>query len=108
MGNNNDACPKRIENNEEGDVPRDSENSPPKDAVSSDPGTDEESQEGNSGQPSPKLLNLHFHSKFCLTALSAASTKEHPAASHDNETEDEDGEAERLVEHESCHTSMPW
>jgi len=35
-------------------------------------------------------------------------TKEHPAASHDNETEDEDGEAERLVEHESCHTSMPW
>src|SRR5258705_141300 len=46
--------------------------------------------------------------KFCLTALSTASTKEHPAASHDNETEDEDGEAERLVEHESYCTSMPW
>src|SRR6266436_4021027 len=36
------------------------------DAMSSDPGTDEESQEGNSGQPSHKLLNLHFHSNFAL------------------------------------------
>src|SRR5258708_12311513 len=26
----------------------------------------EESQEGNSGQPSCKLLNLHFHSNFAL------------------------------------------
>ena len=96
VGNTDDASPSS------------SDNSTPKDAMSSDPDTDKESQEGNSGQPSPKLLNLHFHSKFCLTALSAASTKEHPAASHDNETEDEDGEAERLVEHESCHTSTPW
>src|SRR5260221_12505723 len=59
-------------------------------------------------------VNLHISYstcisfKFCLTALSAALTKEHPAASRDNETEDEDGEAERLVECESCHTSMPW
>src|SRR6266436_5841518 len=102
------AVPSDKDNANENDVPSNSDNSAPKDAVSSDPGTDKESQEGNSGQPSHKLLNLHFHSNFCLTALSTASTKEHPAASHDNETEDEDGEAERLVEHESCHTSTPW
>src|SRR5260221_396492 len=108
VGNTNDASPSSSDNTDKADVPSDSDNSTPKDAMSSDPGTDEESQEGNSGQPSCKLLNLHFHSKFCLTALSAASTKEHPAASHDNETEDEDGEAERLVECESCCTSMPW
>ena len=105
MGNTDDASPSSSDNTDKAAVPSDLDNSAPKDAVSSDPGTDEES---NSSQPSHKLLNLHFHSKFCLTALSAALTKEHPAASHDNETEDEDGEAERLVEHESCHTSMPW
>src|SRR5258706_15245168 len=54
LGNTNDASPSS------------SDNSTPKDAVSSDPGTDEESQEGNSGQPSHKLLNLHFHSNFAL------------------------------------------
>src|SRR5260370_17783678 len=54
VGNTNDASPSS------------SDNSAPKDAMSSDPGTDEESQEGNSGQPSHKLLNLHFHSNFAL------------------------------------------
>src|SRR5260221_13181246 len=100
MGNTNDASPSSSDNTDEADVPSDSDNSTPKDAMSSDPGTDEESQEGNSGQPSHKLLNLHFHSNFALLP--------YPAASHDNETENEDGEAERLVEHESCHTSTPW
>ena len=108
MGNTNDASPSSSDNTDEADVPSDSDNSTPKDAMSSDPGTDKESQEGNSSQPSCKLLNLHFHSNLALLPLSAASTKEHPAASHDNETEDEDGEAERLVEHESYCTSTPW
>src|SRR5258708_13398797 len=106
--NTNDASPSSSDNTDEAAVPSDKENSAPKDGVSSDPGTDEESQEGNSSQPSCKLLNLYFHSNLALLPLSAASTKEHPAASHDNETEDEDGEAERLVECESYHTSMPW
>src|SRR6266436_10154271 len=87
MGNTDDASPSSSDNTDKADVPSDkddankndvpsdSDNSAPKDAVSSDPGTDKESQEGNSGQPSHKLLNLHFHSNFCLTALSAASTK---------------------------------
>src|SRR5258705_6827016 len=102
------AVPSNKDNANENDVPSDLDNSTPKDAMSSDPGTDKESQEGNSSQPSCKLLNLHFHSNLALLPLSAASTKEHPAASHDNETKDEDGEAERLVEHESYHTSTPW
>ena len=107
MGNTNDASPSSSDNTDEADVPSDSDNSAPKDAMSSDPGTDEESQEGNSSQPSHKLLNLHSI-QILPTALSAASTKEHPAAFHDNETKDEDGEAERLVEHESYCTSTPW
>ena len=106
--NTNDASPSSSDNTDKADVPSDKDNSTPKDAMSSDPGTDKESQEGNSSQPSCKLLNLHFHSNLALLPLSAALTKEHPAASHDNETKDEDGEAERLVEHESYCTSTPW
>src|SRR5258706_976996 len=64
MGNTNDASPSSSDNTDEADVPSDSDNSAPKDAMSSDP--DKESQEGNSGQPSCKLLNLHFHSNFAL------------------------------------------
>ena len=108
MENTNDASPSSSDNTDKADVPSDKDNSTPKDAMSSDPGTDEESQEGNSSQPSCKLLNLHFHSNLALLPLSAASTKEHPAASHDNETKDEDGEAERLAEHESNCISTPW
>src|SRR5258708_30387223 len=66
VGNTNDASPSSSDNTDEADVPSNSDNSAPKDAMSSDPGTDEESQEGNSGQPSCKLLNLHFHSNFAL------------------------------------------
>jgi len=55
-----------MENTDEAAVPSDKDNSAPKDAMSSDPGTDEESQEGNSSQPSHKLLNLHFHSNLAL------------------------------------------
>ena len=64
--NTNDASPSSSDNTDEADVPSDKDNSTPKDAMSSDPGTDEESQEGNSSQPSHKLLNLHFHSNFAL------------------------------------------
>src|SRR5258708_18001528 len=60
------AVPSDKDNANENDVPSDLDNSTPKDAMSSDPGTDEESQEGNSSQPSCKLLNLHFHSNFAL------------------------------------------
>src|SRR5258708_29984935 len=66
VGNTDDASPSSSDNTDEADVPSNSDNSAPKDAVSSDPGTDEESQEGNSSQPSHKLLNLHFHSNFAL------------------------------------------
>src|SRR5260221_13453873 len=78
MGNTDDASPSSSDNTDKADVPSDkdntnkndvpsnSDNSTPKDAMSSDPGTDKESQEGNSGQPSCKLLNLHFHSNFAL------------------------------------------
>ena len=66
MENTNDASPSSSDNTDEATIPSDSDNSAPKDAMSSDPGTDEESQEGNSGQPSCKLLNLHFHSNFAL------------------------------------------
>src|SRR6266436_3339790 len=61
MENTNDASPSSSDNTDKADVPSDKDNSAPKDAMSSDPGTEEE-----------------------------------------------DGEAERLVECESCHTSMPW
>src|SRR5258708_16331866 len=57
------AVPSNKDNTNENDVPSDLDNSAPKDAVSSDPGTDKES---NSSQPSCKLLNLHFHSNFAL------------------------------------------
>ncbi len=57
------AVPGDKDNANENDVPSDSDNSTPKDAMSSDPGTDKES---NSSQPSHKLLNLHFHSNFAL------------------------------------------
>src|SRR5260221_6707458 len=63
MENTNDASPSSSDNTDEAAVPSDKDNSTPKDAVSSDPGTDEES---NSSQPSHKLLNLHFHSNFAL------------------------------------------
>ncbi len=66
MENTDDASPSSSDNTDKADVPSDLDNSTPKDAMSSDPGTDEESQEGNSGQPSCKLLNLHFHSNFAL------------------------------------------
>ncbi len=66
MENTNDASPSSSDNTDEAAVPSDLDNSAPKDAMSSDPGTDKESQEGNSGQPSHKLLNLHFHSNFAL------------------------------------------
>ena len=46
------AVPSDKDNANENDVPSDSDNSTPKDAMSSDPGTDKESQEGNSSQPS--------------------------------------------------------
>src|SRR5258705_12967269 len=55
MGNTNDASPSSSDNTDKADVPSDLDNS-----------TDKESQEGNSGQPSHKLLNLHFHSNFAL------------------------------------------
>src|SRR5258706_7359298 len=55
LGNTDDASPSSSDNTDEADVPSDSDNS-----------TDKESQEGNSGQPSHKLLNLHFHSNFAL------------------------------------------
>src|SRR5258708_6733480 len=60
------AVPSDKDNANQNDVPSDSDNSTPKDAMSSDPGTDKESQEGNSSQPSHKLLNLHFHSNLAL------------------------------------------
>src|SRR5258707_2483411 len=63
MENTNDASPSSSDNTDKAAVPSDSDNSAPKDAMSSDPGTDEES---NSSQPSHKLLNLHFHSNFAL------------------------------------------
>ncbi len=63
MENTNDASPSSSDNTDEAAVPSDLDNSAPKDAMSSDPGTDEES---NSSQPSHKLLNLHFHSNFAL------------------------------------------
>src|SRR5260370_40619627 len=66
MENTDDASPSSSDNPDEAAVPSDSDNSTPKDAVSSDPGTDKESQEGNSSQPSHKLLNLHFHSNLAL------------------------------------------
>src|SRR5258706_11935285 len=66
MENTDDASPSSSDNTDEADVPSDKDNNAPKDAMSSDPGTDEESQEGNSSQPSHKLLNLHFHSNFAL------------------------------------------
>src|SRR5260221_13951916 len=66
MENTDDASPSSSDNTDKADVPSDKDNSTPKDAVSSDPGTDKESQEGNSSQPSCKLLNLHFHSNFAL------------------------------------------
>src|SRR5258708_40214274 len=66
MGNTNDASPSSSDNTDKADVPSDLDNSAPKDAMSSDPDTDKESQEVNSGQPSHKLLNLHFHSNFAL------------------------------------------
>ena len=57
------AVPSDKDNANENDVPSNLDNSAPKDAMSSDPGTGEES---NSSQPSCKLLNLHFHSNFAL------------------------------------------
>ena len=66
MENTDDASPSSSDNTDKADVPSDKDNSAPKDAVSSDPGTDKESQEGNSSQPSCKLLNWHFHSNFAL------------------------------------------
>src|SRR5258705_3459327 len=66
MENTNDAATSSSDSTDEADVPSDLDNSTPKDAMSSDPGTDKESQEGNSSQPSCKLLNLHFHSNFAL------------------------------------------
>lgn len=102
--NTDDNSPSDKDDANDNDVPSDKDNSAPEDAVLSDPGTDKESQEGNSSQSSRKLLAFPFN--FCLTALSVASPN--PAASHDNETEDEGGESERLVQRESCRTSMPW
>src|SRR5258708_40353269 len=66
LENTDDASPSSSDNTDKAAVPSNKDNSAPKDAVSSDPGTDKESQEGNSSQPSCKLLNLHFHSNFAL------------------------------------------
>src|SRR5258706_1259334 len=41
VGNTDDASPSSSDNTDEADVPSDLDNSAPKDAVSSDPGTDE-------------------------------------------------------------------
>src|SRR5260221_668057 len=46
VGNTDDASPSSSDNTDKADVPSDLDNSTPKYAISRDPGTDEESQEG--------------------------------------------------------------
>src|SRR5258708_4648490 len=60
VGNTNDASPSSSDNTDEADVPSDLDNSTPKDAMSSDPGTDEESQEGIQ-------VNLHVSYSTCIS-----------------------------------------